>query len=117
MLKGMTGAIKGLDWSLGSWRFGVSYFLVPWTGVVASLRMRRDGADWPLWFRLWYFTLNYWLLGIAAFFLWAGVSVAMNGYWGLVAPFLLLGAAHLAVLALRLHLAYQFSPRGAKKVE
>ncbi len=104
---------RGLDWGGRFWRFALIYFVVPWSGLFASLSMQQDGSPWPLLYRLSHLIANYifFALQLVMSWLWIRAIVAMDWTVVVILPFATL--MNFLVLITRLRTVYRFSSRTA----
>ena len=113
MLRSCVGTLRRMNWGLRFWRFGLLYFLSPWSGLAASLRMTRDGAPWPLWFRLSHVAVNWTFFAFQVAMAWLWIRALARPDW--MAALVLPPAAlsNLLVLTLRLQTVFKFSGHAA----
>ena len=102
-------AFGRLEWGKRFWRFAFLYFLAPWSGWLASLRMRRDGSLWPLSYRLSHPVANYIFFAFQAVMAWLWIRALMSGDWIAVAILPFPAMMNLLVLIVRLQTVYRFS--------
>ena len=104
---------RRLDWGGNFWRFALFYFAAPWSGVIASLSMRRDGSPWPLLYRLSHLIANYIFFAFQALMSWLWIRALLAGDWTVVVILPFPTLMNLAVLAMRLQTVYRFSGQAA----
>ncbi len=106
-------AVRRLYWGVRFWRFAGLYFLAPWSGLAASLGMRRDGAPWPIWFRVSHVAANWTFFAFQLVMIWLWIRALQGDDWvaAVVLPFPAL--TNFLVLTLRLQTVYKFSGQTA----
>ena len=104
---------KRFDWGGNFWRFALTYFVVPWLGLIASLSMRRDGSPWPLWYRLSHFIANYIFFAFQVLMTWLWIRAIVAMDWAVVVILPFAALMNLLVLVMRLQTVYRFSSQAA----